>query len=282
MAARVCRTGRARDWERRAALFGESGDGDARRVRRPPPLLIYAQRLAPSNRSRCAARRRVPGLGSNIARDAARNRARPARFGSARSSAPPGVTSRGNRRQRGLDIGPRVEDVGGQDEVERSALDQRVAVLGPVDVGDLALDLVDAPARGRRTRRRRSRRRWRARCAPARAATTLGSASPQPSSSTFVPGAGGWSLRCPASPTPRRPRPRPVRDRTAGAALLVAQLLPVGRADVVGVADAADADVQQRGRELGQVAHRAAPRAVPPATCRARCSGSPARGHYTS
>ena len=38
-------------------------------------------------------------------------------------------------------------------------------------------------------------RRWRAPRAPARAATTLGSARPQPSSSTFVPGAGGWSLQ---------------------------------------------------------------------------------------
>ena len=65
--------------------------------------------------------------------------------------------------------------------------------------------------------------------------------------------AAGRPSSAPASPTPARPRPRPVRDRTPRAALLVAQLLPVGWADVIGVAHAAHADVQQRGRAAGQV-----------------------------
>ena len=86
--------------------------------------------------------------------------------------------------------------------------------------------------------------------APARAATTLGSASPQPSSITRVPGAGGSSLSAPASADAARPRPRPVRHRPPGAALLVAQLFPIGRADEVGVTDPTHADVQQRRRQL--------------------------------
>src|SRR4051812_8644187 len=40
-----------------------------------------------------------------------------------------------------VDVLARVEHVGGQDEVPGAALDERLAVLGPVDVGNLALDL---------------------------------------------------------------------------------------------------------------------------------------------
>ena len=65
-----------------------------------------------------------------------------------------------------------------------------------------------------------------------------------------MPGARRVVVEVAGEPDAARPRPRPVRDRAPGAALLVAQLLPVGWADVVGVADAADADVQQRGRQL--------------------------------
>ena len=144
----------------------------------------------------------------------------------------------------------RVEDVGGQHEVERAALDELVAVLGPVRVRDLALDLVEREHVGGERdgvgRRRRSRARARRRVA----ATTLGSASPQPSSSTRVPGARRVVLERAGEADAARPGPRPVGHGTPRAALLVAQLLPVGGADVVGVADAPDADVEQRGREL--------------------------------
>ena len=76
------------------------------------------------------------------------------------------------------------------------------ARLAPVDRRDVADLLVERQRVGRERDRVRSTRRWRGRSAPARAAATLGSARPQPSSSTRAPGGGGSSATAWASASP--------------------------------------------------------------------------------
>ena len=162
--------------------------------RRPPPLLMYAQRPARKPPGRSGVQRDIRSAARFVLEEARRRRkpCAPARFGSARSSSRRARPGAGTARGAASTLALRVEHVGGQDEVERAARDERVAVLGPVTCATSpSTSLIASTCAANATASVAPS--VASTCAPARAATTLGSASPQPSSSTFVPGAGGSS-----------------------------------------------------------------------------------------
>ena len=222
--------------------------------RRPPPLLCMPSRPRRQTARVCS---ETSGPGSvatsNVGQEALR-------AGAVRVGDPQLAAGRDQAReqlQRGVDVGLRVEHVGGQDEVERAARDQRVAVLGQSTCATSPSTSLSAST-----------------CA----ANATASVAPSVAS-TCAPRAGGDDARQrePAAELEHsgsrrrrvvversgesdagRPRARPVRDRTAGAALLVAQLLPARPGRRSRRADAAHADVQQRRRELvdGHAAQR--------------------------
>jgi hypothetical protein len=143
------------------------------------------------------------------------------------------------------DVRLEVEDVGGEDEVERPALDEGIALGRPVDDGDVA----EEPVERERVRgegdgfggavggqdRRTGPRGGEAGQAEAAADLEDGAAAPRRR--------GGDDGR---ERDAGRPGPGPVGDRLPRASLLVAELLPVARTQDDQLVDAVGAQVEQR------------------------------------
>ena len=194
---------------------------------------------------------------SKLARAAERKRRALLRPGSASRTWPPAASEPGEQARQRVGVLGRVADVGGQDEVERAALGELVAVLGPGDVGDLAGRLVERQrvggegdgvgrAVGGEHRRAGAGGDDARRAEPAAELEHAGAGGRR---------IGGERLR---QRVPARPRPRPERHGPARRALVVAQRLPVGGQQQVDARDLAHRDGEQRG---GQVGDRDAPQA---------------------